>query len=73
VRYRDGFAYETVYENPYPEGRVAKIEYVPTEGKEDISVQLLGFSLERSVQSVKNGKRQFSDAEFAWDGAPDEE
>jgi len=73
VRYRDGFAYETVYENPNPDGTVVKIEYVPAAGKEDISVQLLGFSLARGIQSVKNGQRQFADAEFAWDGAPDED
>ena len=73
MRYRDGFAYETVYENPYPEGTVVKIESVPVEGKEDASVELLGFSLARSVQSVKSGKRGFADAEFAWDGASVEE
>ena len=73
VRYRDGFAYETVYENPYPESAVVKIEYVPAPGKEAVSVQLLGFSMAQDVRSLKNGKRSYADAEFAWDGAPDEE
>ena len=67
VKYRDGFAYETVYENPYPEGSIQSIEYVPADGKEGISVELLQFSVDFN-QQVQMHTVEATGEEFAWDG-----
>ena len=67
VKYRDGFAYETVYENPYPEGSIQSIEYVPADGKEGISVELLQFSVDFN-QQVQMHMVEATGEEFAWDG-----
>jgi len=65
----DRFVYECVYENPYPDGKVSRISYVPADGKEEIEVELLSFSLEENAeQTVRTVlKEGIADSEFARD------
>jgi hexosaminidase len=67
VKYRDGFAYETIYENPYPQGSIKSIEFVPVKGKENVSVELLHFSVDFSRKEVMHTVEATGE-EFAWDG-----
>lgn len=69
VRYRDGFAYETIYENPYPASSVKKIEYVPCAGKENVNVELLSFSLSINEKKLSVNAEGIAASEFAWDGS----
>ena len=38
IEERRGYTYEHLYENPYPEKKIEKIEYKPASGKENITV-----------------------------------
>ena len=67
IKYRDGFAYETVYENPYPDGSIKSIEYVPAKEKENISVELLHFSVDFDQQTQMRTVEATGE-DFAWDG-----
>jgi hypothetical protein len=39
IKERAGYTYEHLYENPYPEKKIERIDYVPAAGKEDIKVE----------------------------------
>ena len=68
-RYKDGFAYETVYENPYPDGEIVGISYEALENKRDIKVELISFSREYSAKELAESGTIHADGEdFAWDG-----
>ena len=68
-RYKDGFAYETVYENPYPDGEIVGISYEPLDAKRDIKVELISFSREDSIRELAESGISHADGEdFAWDG-----
>ena len=42
---QDGrYIYRTAYEDPHPEKTVASVRYLPAAGREEIAVELLGFS-----------------------------
>lgn len=45
IRKGDRFAFEAVYENPHPDKQLVSISYIPQVGKEDLAVELLGFSI----------------------------
>lgn len=68
IRHRDGWIYECVYENPNPEKKIAGIIYRPREGKEEIAVELLSFTLPLTKGKLANGKTHLAGEEFAWDG-----
>lgn len=64
----DGWAYECVYENPNPQGRIKGIAYKPLKGREDVFVEMLAFSLPIvGKESTVHRTRQAAE-EFAWDG-----
>lgn len=64
-----GYAYETVYENPYPEKKLTRISYVPLKDKEDAVVELLGFEAEKNIDEIYTEKRTLgAEKEFAMDG-----
>jgi hexosaminidase len=68
VRYKDGWAYKCVYENPEPNKKITGIVYQPCENKEDINVELISFAAEFEVGNVSSGESHSADEEFAWDG-----
>jgi hexosaminidase len=39
IKESKGYTYEHLYENPYPEKKIERIDYVPAAGKEDIKVE----------------------------------
>ena len=41
------YAFEAVYENPEPQKLLTAVRYQPMPGKEDIAVELIGFSVEK--------------------------
>lgn len=59
--YREGFAYECVYEDPHPEGQISSITFKPSAGFDRSAVELIGFSRERAAsvnawkQDVQSG------------------
>lgn len=70
IRFKDGFAYETVYEDPHPEKAVRSIEYIPQGGKENISVELISFTRDIYSDSRYDGVEATGE-DFPWDGARD--
>lgn len=70
-QYNGGLAYACVYENPYPEKKLCSIAYEPVAGKEDISVEMISFSVSDSnaAASIRTETVGFAGADFAWDGA----
>ena len=44
LAYKGGYAYECVYEDPNPTGRITSIVFKPDEGRAQDAVELLGFS-----------------------------
>ena len=68
-RYKDGFAFEAVYENPYPDGEIIGIRYEPLPQKREIGVELISFSLTPEIDELKESGIAHTDGEdFAWDG-----
>ena len=68
-RYKSGFAYETVYENPYPDGEIVGISYEPLENKRDVKVELISFSRDDSAEELtERGVAHVEGEDFAWDG-----
>ncbi len=69
IKSGDGYAYETVYENPAPEKTIVSIKYVPVRGKEDICVELLGFKIDKKLDAIYSERVTLGDEkEFAMDG-----
>ncbi len=68
LRYRDGWAYECAYENPYPEKKISGIIYRPLSGKEEIEVELVSFELPLQKSALLIGKTHSVGESFAWDG-----
>ncbi len=67
-RYGSGFAYRAVYENPNPDGKIVSISYIPEAGKEDVSVELVSFSVARKSEAVDVEYDSFENTAFAIDG-----
>ena len=61
-----GYAYRTVYEDPHPDKTLSAVRYVPTQGRENIDLKLIGVS-RRAPEGIKAMFRGCADAEFSDD------
>ena len=69
VRYKKGFAYKALYEDPSPDKAIVGIRYLPLDTKKDIPVELISFLKEARTVSMKDvTKEGFAGEGFAWDG-----
>ncbi len=67
-KYGEGFVYRAVYENPNPDGKIVSISYLPDENKANLTVELIGFSVERKTESFTVDDDNFENESFAIDG-----
>ena len=56
IKKGQSYVFEAVYDNPYPEKNLISVSYVPMDGKEDIDVDFVGFSVEKGIYSVNSEK-----------------
>ena len=69
IRYKHGFAYESVFEDPRPEGEIVGISYEPLEKRRDVKVELISFARDASTAVLRESGIAHRDGEdFAWDG-----
>lgn len=66
-RYKEGFAYKAVYEDPHPDKKIVSLTFVPREDKK-ADVELISFTKNVRIDKIQDTKTHFAGEDFAWDG-----